>query len=87
MYVALAEELGLTGIKVADWSAEVKPFWRAVIDTVFTWKARKAWHSQSSLRFAFGAWFGGLTQARSRPLARCAGVLWAAQVRSQDHPG
>jgi hypothetical protein len=44
--VTLAEELGLTGIKVADWSAEVKPFWRAVIDTVFTWKVRGALRAQ-----------------------------------------
>jgi tocopherol O-methyltransferase len=39
-YCALAEELQLEGIKTADWSLEVQPFWRAVIDSALTWRAR-----------------------------------------------
>lgn len=37
-YQSLAAELGLQGVRTADWSNEVRPFWRAVIDTVFSIK-------------------------------------------------
>jgi tocopherol O-methyltransferase len=37
-YMRLAQELGLAEAKRADWSLEVAPFWRAVIDTVFSWR-------------------------------------------------
>jgi tocopherol O-methyltransferase len=37
-YTALGEELGLTQIKTADWSRDVAPFWRAVMDSALTWK-------------------------------------------------
>jgi len=37
-YVELAKDLGLRDVRVEDWSAEVQPFWRAVIETAFTWR-------------------------------------------------
>ena len=37
-YAELATDLRLQGLRTADWSAEVQPFWRAVIDTVFSWR-------------------------------------------------
>lgn len=39
-YRELAEEMKLEGIKTDDWSLEVQPFWRAVIDTALTPQAR-----------------------------------------------
>lgn len=30
--------MGLQDIRTADWSREVTPFWRAVIDTALTWE-------------------------------------------------
>jgi tocopherol O-methyltransferase len=35
-YREIAVSLGLQGIKTDDWSADVQPFWRAVIDTALT---------------------------------------------------
>lgn len=35
-YAAIADTLGLRGVKTDDWSADVAPFWRAVIDTALT---------------------------------------------------
>mmetsp|Transcript_15106 Transcript_15106/g.49547 ORF Transcript_15106/g.49547 Transcript_15106/m.49547 type:complete len:335 (-) Transcript_15106:137-1141(-) len=35
-YASLATELGLKDVRTADWSLEVQPFWRAVIDTALT---------------------------------------------------
>lgn len=35
-YERIAKELGLEDIRTADWSLEVQPFWRAVIETALT---------------------------------------------------
>ena len=35
-YEAIAMEMGMEGIRTADWSRDVQPFWRAVIDTALT---------------------------------------------------
>ena len=35
-YAAIAENAGLVDVKTEDWSKEVSPFWRAVIDTALT---------------------------------------------------
>jgi tocopherol O-methyltransferase len=35
-YRGLATDMALQGIKTDDWSLEVTPFWRAVIDTALT---------------------------------------------------
>ena len=37
-YAQLAQELGLRDVRLDDWSVEVQPFWRAVIDTALTWR-------------------------------------------------
>ena len=37
-YAQLAQELGLRDVRLEDWSVEVQPFWRAVIDTALTWR-------------------------------------------------
>ena len=37
-YVKLMKEQGLKDIKTADWSLEVRPFWRAVIQTALSWR-------------------------------------------------
>jgi tocopherol O-methyltransferase len=38
-YVRIANETGaLTDVRVADWSLEVKPFWRAVTSVATTWR-------------------------------------------------
>nr|TKW41109.1 hypothetical protein SEVIR_1G292300v2 [Setaria viridis] len=37
-YVSIAKSLSLEGIKTADWSENVAPFWPAVIKSALTWK-------------------------------------------------
>lgn len=38
-YAHLAQQAGLTGVRTADWSDAVAPFWDAVIGSVFEWES------------------------------------------------
>ncbi|MBD2776807.1 methyltransferase domain-containing protein [Iningainema tapete] len=38
-YEAMACSLGLQGVRTADWSRAVAPFWDVVIDSAFSWQA------------------------------------------------
>ena len=40
-YARHAADAGLVEIRTEDWSAEVAPFWRAVIETALTWRGVK----------------------------------------------
>jgi hypothetical protein len=45
-YARIAADAGLVDVRTEDWSKEVSPFWRAVIDTALTWEGftGRAWH-------------------------------------------
>ncbi|GAB5032965.1 gamma-tocopherol methyltransferase [Nannochloropsis oceanica] len=49
-YVALAEEEGLEGIKTADWTQVVKPFWPAVLVSCLNWKSIKVLFTSETVR-------------------------------------
>ena len=49
-YVALAEEEGLVGVKTADWTQIVKPFWPAVLVSCLNWKSIKVLLTSNTVR-------------------------------------
>jgi tocopherol O-methyltransferase len=57
-YRAIATDLQLQGIRTDDWSADVQPFWRAVIDTALT--PRGVFGLLNSLRAGLGTIRGAL---------------------------
>jgi tocopherol O-methyltransferase len=38
-YEAIAQTVGFQGLRSADWSTAVAPFWNVVIDSAFTWES------------------------------------------------
>jgi len=49
-YVALAQEEGLTEVKTADWTRQVKPFWPAVLRSCLNLKSIKVLLTSSTVR-------------------------------------